>query len=345
MSREVEERLGMCLDAAEGELSCLVPDEKKDRQALDRRIRRKTVVSPVPGLYARFSTWSELDPKERALFVMRGLSRRHPEWVFCGPSAALVHGLEISYRRLAKTCVATTRLERASDSPGVRRVVVREGPCETVQGLRVTEFWETVFGCVSRMPFPEALAVADSALRARRLDRARASALLAERFARRPHLRRVLAVFAWADGLSENGGESMARAQMIRMGFELPELQREYDDPYSVGHVFRVDFVWSDGEGRLIFGELDGSCKTTSEECLRGRTPAEVLAESQERETRLSFYHAAFARFTMAEVALPEVFARRLEIAGVPRGERPPLREGVPVRGSDDDPPAGLARA
>lgn len=332
MSRAVEERLGVYLDAAESEMSCFVPTERKDRQALERRVRRNTVVEPVPGLFSRASTWAGLEPEERALSVMRGLARRHPEWVFCGPSAALVHGLEISYRRMTRTYVATTRLERASDSPGVRRVTVRERPCETVRGLRVTEFWETVFGCISHMPFPEALAVADSALRARRLDWAQASALLSERFAGRPRLRRVLAVLAWADGLSENGGESIARAQMIRMGFEPPELQREFDDPYDPGRVFRVDFVWADAAGRLVFGELDGGCKTTSERCLRGRTPAEVLAESQERETRLTFYRAAFVRFTMAEVALPEVFARKLEIAGVPRGERPPQRAGVPMR-------------
>lgn len=345
MSRAVEERLRVYLDAAESEMSCFVPTERKDRQALERRVARKTVVEPVPGLFSRASTWERLEPEERALSVMRGLAQRHPEWVFCGPSAALVHGLAPSHRLIATTCVATTRLERTSDSPGVRRLTVHEGPCETVLGLRVTGFWETVFDCVSRIPFPEALAIADAALRARRLDRGRAVALLSERFARRPRIRRVLGVFAWADGLSENGGESIARAQMIRMGFDLPELQREFEDPYDPGHVFRVDFVWRDAAGRLVFGELDGRCKTRSEKCLQGRTPAEVIADSQERETRLTYYHAAFVRFTMAEVAVPALFSLRLETAGVVRRGKPPTRAGVPVREGVSAAVSAVARA
>ena len=36
---------------------------------------------------------------------------------------------------------------------------------------------------------------------------------------------------AYADGRSENGGESIVRGIMIDLGFALPELQVEIEDP------------------------------------------------------------------------------------------------------------------
>lgn len=117
MSGAVDERLAALLDAAERSGSCAVPCDQRDKRALDRRVAKGQVVSPVPGLYARASTWERIKPDQRALQIMRGLAERHPEWVFCGPSAALVHGLAPSYRLLSRTCVATSRDVRASDSP------------------------------------------------------------------------------------------------------------------------------------------------------------------------------------------------------------------------------------
>lgn len=332
LSGAVDERLAALLDAAERAGSCAVPCDQRDKRALDRRVAKGRLVSPVPGLYARTATWERIKPDQRALQVMRGLARRHPEWVFCGPSAALVHGLAPSYRLLTRTCVATSRDVRASDSPGVRRLNARVEGSVIVLGLRVTEFWETVFGCVSRLVFSEALAIADAALRVTGGSRDWAMGLLRRRFSGRRGIHRVLDVFTWADGASENGGESIARAQMIRLGFAVPSLQVSFEDPFDPGHLFRVDYVWRDALGSLVFGELDGNCKTQDERCLAGRTPFEAMCDSQERETRLTYYHAAFVRFGMEMVRVPEVFAQRLEMAGVPRRDPPALRSGIPLR-------------
>lgn len=49
-------------------------------------------------------------------------------------------------------------------------------------------------------------------------------------------------IASYADGLSENGGESRFRAFFIAYGFPVPELQVEFRDPLDPSQVFRVDF-------------------------------------------------------------------------------------------------------
>ena len=61
----------------------------------------------------------------------------------------------------------------------------------------------------------------------------------------------------FANGLSENGGESFARGTMIDLGFMVPELQHEFVAPNS-GVKYRCDFLWQLPGGGLIVGELDG---------------------------------------------------------------------------------------
>lgn len=63
-----------------------------------------------------------------------------------------------------------------------------------------------------------------------------------------------------ADKKSENGGESFARAQMIELGFMIPELQHEFVIP-GAGKSYRTDFLWKLPSGALIVGELDGHGK------------------------------------------------------------------------------------
>ena len=64
----------------------------------------------------------------------------------------------------------------------------------------------------------------------------------------------------FANGLSENAGESLARGTMINLGFMIPELQREFEIPH-VNLKYRCDFLWSLNNGELIVGEFDGYSK------------------------------------------------------------------------------------
>lgn len=333
MSRVVQERIDALLDGAEERGVCLVPSSGRDREALLRRRHCGALVSPFRGSFVRKGAWLARDPSERALIVMRTLSELHPDWVFCHSSAALVHGLEVSLGEIGVTHVLSRRNSHSTSSMAIRRHASDYESVEEVNGLRVTAFWDTVFDCLASLGFPRALAIADSALRRSGLSREEAMGLIRERFARRRHMGRVLNVMSWADGRSENGGESVARATMIELGLEEPRLQVEYPDPVAPGRVFRVDFVWYSDGGWPIFGELDGMGKYREERYLEGRTAFEKKSEEQERSDRLSAYRAVMVRFGMSELSDRERFARKLGEKGVRRGHPPLTANGVPLRG------------
>ncbi len=88
-----------------------------------------------------------------------------------------------------------------------------------------------------------------------------------------------------ADGLSESGGESKARALMIERGWQTPELQVELFDPVEPGRPYRVDYLWRVGD-RLIIGEFDGFVK--SEKAAEEGKLRKGAIDERQRESRLS---------------------------------------------------------
>jgi len=88
----------------------------------------------------------------------------------------------------------------------------------------VTTPLRTVLDCARALPFDEALAVADSALRARDVTRAELNTAAAA--AHGPGSRAARRVARFADGRAANPFESVLRALCIEEGFELtPQLQ------------------------------------------------------------------------------------------------------------------------
>lgn len=331
--RQVEERLSALFGTAESEGSLLYPTEPRDRRALQRRAAQKgsDVVAPVRGLYARSAYWDALKPDARALHLMRGLQRAHPAWVFGAQSAALAHGFPMSYGVLSKPhVVAPSRGKAAGRSSVVCHEVGRDQPVVAC-GVRVTSFWRTVFDCLATLEFDEALLVADHALLRKKMSRGRMAGLLAKRFAGCPGIKRAMSVCWWAEPCAESGGESLVRAAMIRLGFETPRLQVELPDPMGSGKHFRLDFAWRDARRSLIFCEFDGKAKYLKKQVEKGGSLADVLDEEHERQTRLSVYHASFLRLSYAEARDDATLAGKLDAYGVPRGEVPPLVDGVPV--------------
>ena len=329
-------RIDDLLDAAEARGSCLVPHEERDRRAIRRRFRkrRSDLISPVPGLYVRRSRWRSLKPDGRALHVMRGLQELRPNTVFCAQSAALAWGLPVSWHLLHETHV---RREHGHRTKSTRRVISHEiegDPVWDVGGLRVTSFWRTVFDCLTSFPFADALAIADAALRRSCLARQDMTRLLRTRFRHCPGVRRAAAICVWAEPAAESGGESIARAHMVELGYEYPHLQLTLPDPADDRRAFRVDFSWRDAAGRLIFGELDGDDKYLSAEA----GPVGTLLDERKREALLTVYRPSIARFSMAVARDPRQLSALLDLHGVPRGPAPELHFGdVPV------PPAGFA--
>ena len=110
--------------------------------------------------------------------------------------------------------------------PGQRHGVIPRVACLQPADVRdgVTTPLRTVLDCARALPFDEALAVADSALRAGAVGQAELSAAAA--VAAGPGARGVRRVAAHADGRAANPFESVLRALALDEGYDLtPQLQ------------------------------------------------------------------------------------------------------------------------
>ena len=181
-----------------------------------------------------------------------------------------------------------------------------------------------------QLGFPEALAVADSYLRATGKSSDQLQAMVSPPRKGARGIRNAQVVARYADGRAESWGESVARAAMIELGFVIPELQTSYVDPVS-GMVYRADFSWELPDGQTVLGEMDGLIKYIDESMTGGDTIGAFVRERQ-RESRLTIGGRSVVRFTPAQVGDKPYFERLLASYGIPRAD--PLEDWVPLRSS-----------
>ena len=192
-------------------------------------------------------------------------------------------------------------------------------PTSVIDGVLVTSLEETIVDCMLAFAFGEALAVADAALRCLRIEREELVRLVRRIGARRPGVAGALRVAAWADGLSESGGESMARAVMIEHGFVLPRLQAVVGNPTVRGESWRCDYLWELADGTTVAGELDGLEKYENPDMTKGLSAVQVMSAERIRESRLTAYVDRVMRFTFADVVNEGRLVALLERFGIPR--------------------------
>ena len=320
MARPMRKDLLNLFIEAEGEGRFLVPDTP----ALARRLRHAEkngqVMRGVGNSYARVDHWEKLSPEVRHMHTLRAMARIKRGLVFTHTSAALVYGLWVSHSHLKEIHVATAKKAHSRSHDWLKRHVILRDKSVVVNCIRVTSFERTVYDCLLELPFDEALAVADSALRQKDVTREH----LAEEFERFAwHVvdgHRPLEILALANPLSENGGESMSRAQMLLYGFKEPELQVEHDDPINPRKKYRVDFQWNLSETEVIVGELDGHDKYVDPSMTGGKSTEQVLLAERQRESRiLGSRGVRVVRFTYAQMRDASFFEKLLDTYGVPR--------------------------
>ncbi len=318
MSREVDKQIAEWLAVAEQEKCCYAPQNEVERRCLGRRVG-KGIVRPARGLFAREDVWESLEPDEQALRIVRGMAGQRPDVAFCGPSAAIVHGLDVPWRDLGEIHLAQREGVHSRSRGNLVRHECDAGTLD-VDGVRVTAFWRTVADCLRWLPFPDALAVADSALKETGCSAETLVARVEEETAGKTGRARALEVVAWADAGSDNAGESLARGVMIEAGFARPVLQFEVPDPLEPWHSYRIDFAWLDAEGMpRVFGELDGYRKTENLAYMGGRSAERVLLDERRRESRISLLGVPIVRFTLAQALRDWEFELLLDSYGVPR--------------------------
>lgn len=151
--------------------------------------------------------------------------------------------------------------------------------------IAVTDIDQTITDCLVDASFVEGLIIADSALHEQLLSKEHLVEAVDKLGLNRRGVVTARRVARYADGLSESGGESKARALMIERGWQTPELQIELFDPVEPGRPYRVDYLWR-VEDRLIIGEFDGFVK--SEKAAEEGKLAKAQFDERQRESRLS---------------------------------------------------------
>ena len=164
MKKLADRKVNICLKDAERRQACLESSSGDLHKLLEARVKTGLLVSPLPQLYARTELWDQLDQTMRTAHLARGLQELHPSWIFCGTTAAVMHGLDVSWHIQDPLEISSRSGRAKTASPHVvRRYVSGDEPVE-MNGVRVTTLSRTLLDCMRRLEFREALAVVDSAL-------------------------------------------------------------------------------------------------------------------------------------------------------------------------------------
>lgn len=333
LDREMRER---CRDAwAAGEL--LVPLSHSEARSMRGRAEDGSLVCPYPRIFDEPEHWQALSAREKNLHVARTLQGQMPEAVFCAESAAVALG---TYEPpgLLRPVVATSEKAHSRSTRYLERMVVPQGSVSLVEGIRVSSAERVAFDCARRLGFRRGLGVCDATLRRFAMTREGLEHSFSE-MGRARGVADARRCARHANALSENGGESYARAAMIDLGFAEPALQVKVMDPLDGTSSYRLDYLWTpsgldverliwglatgvlcagDAAG-CIAGELDGRSKTFDERLRAGRSAQDQLLLERRREARITWYGIRVVRFSYWEASNDAYFSRLLTGYGVPR--------------------------
>ena len=324
---EIANNLSVRLDRAEAQGLWLTPVSHAEEVLLRRRFAKGKLASPFRGMYARCSTFETASIRERTIRTIRTLGLLHPSWVFCGYSAAVIHGLQVPNNVLGSVHYCANGTSHRG-SPLIRHHL-RLAPQDIVlnAGVRVTSLRKTLVDCLCTSDFRVGLAITDSAIHWELAGKREIECWIEKDGKGRRGIRQARETVAWADGRSENGGESIARATMIKLGFVAPYLQVEVFDPMEPDNPKRGDFGWRLEDGSWVIGELDGLGKYRKGgvDGTRNGLDAAIraLAAERRRESHLCLSGSKIVRFSMRDVLDTTHFERLLTAAGVPRREEP----------------------
>jgi hypothetical protein len=318
MSAHVEQTINARLTECEADRRLLCLRDHSMNKAVLERLSRGEITRVDSGMFIRTSVWDDLKPDVRCIWLARTLTSKMPCIRFCNVTAAVARGLSVSYSLLDKVHVAERRRGHDRDTSLLCRHRMGGDLWQVVDGLTVTSLERTTFDCLRTTTFRDGLAIVDSALRAG-LDKSFLLELLGSMHHYRG-LRQARITASYADAAAESGGESIARAAMIELGFAIPQLQATFTDPID-GRRRRVDFLWVRPDGSSVIGELDGRTKYVDPSMTGGRSVVDVLADERLRESHLSLAAdgAPIMRFSVGDTYNLAYFERLLTTFGVPR--------------------------
>lgn len=173
----------------------------------------------------------------------------------------------------------------------------------TIDGYRITCIERTAVDLARSVPFDQAVAILDAALRL-----GADAALLGEIVAACAGwkgARVAREALAFADRRAESVGESISRARMLQVGLPAPELQVQVFTQSGIW-VARGDFGW---RKQGVIGEFDGQVKYMGTEAQVART---VMREKA-REQAIRDAGWWVVRWDWSDLADPGAFRSRIE--------------------------------
>lgn len=254
---------------------------------------------------------------------MKTLAKERPGIVFAGLSAVVALGLEHSYylhRQDSRICIAKSSGSSSNYCDRVRIMYMSKANISQAvmaNGFRVTSPLRTLFDCGRHYEFRDAVGLFDSALRTGMLTRDQILEYCEEP-RRGINRAKALRVARFANGLSENGGESFCYATMEEEGLMLPQQQVEFTDPDDVSMTYRIDYLWQLDDGRMIGGEFDGQQKYVDPSMTNGRSLTMTLDMERRRQRALERRGVTMVRWFFADALHRKPLVDKLTAAGVP---------------------------
>lgn len=310
------DELSSRLEDAFQQRRCYVPRSYAEAQTLRRRIRDGSVVEPFQRLFAHAERWKQLSRLDQERYLIRGYAYVHPNVVFCSLSAAVMHGLPVSYSLLGSLYLQDSTSNRRRGH-GIERCCRPDPALERVDGVTVVSLIEATVECLCMCDFEDGLAIADGYLHITRADASYLQSEVERLARRRRGVEMARKVASWSDARAESGGESIARAIMIKAGIIPSDLQRKYVDPLDSKKTYRVDFVFELIDGSTVLGEFDGRAKYEDETLRAEASTIDVLMAERQRESRLTLMDVRIVRFNWNDLHKPGRLLQMLAAAGV----------------------------
>lgn len=240
-------------------------DAGVSRHQLDRQVRRGVLTRVHRGLYAVTDVWAPLEPWRRYPGVVECARRCRPDAVVSHVSAVQVHGLPLPGRPPSRAVLTVEDASTTFRHPWVdlRRGAMPEGDVVDDVGSRVTTVPRTVVDCFRSLPLPDAVAIADAALR--RGDCTADQLVAARRRQRRwPGVAAADTGFRLVDPRRETWLESTSAVRLVSWG--LPLGIPQVDVLTGAGNwLARVDVAWPEVG---VIGEADGRGKWLGDDAL-----------------------------------------------------------------------------
>lgn len=298
-----------------------------ESNTLKRLNRSPLTISPFIGIFACNHCWNRTNPVERNRQFLQAVAEKRPSWVLCATSAATILGINSSYRLQNNIHISVHKGSFTQRSQHVvQHFLTARRPDDITRlgKVLITSPCRTIFDCARLLPFEESLPIIDSALRQELVTHTQLLNYchVMKNFHGRKKAENAI---SYGSKLSENGGESLARAQMILLGYVPPQQQVWFEDSVSKRN-YRVDFLWRDGSGETIIAEFHGKQKYIDPEMMQGRSLNDILSAEEKRESRLSLYKIRIINLDYKDVQSLESLARELKPYNIPR--RPHAKVG-----------------